>query len=280
MAQLAENRYGKSRVRLVKVLRGEDSHRVLDWTIQILFEGDYESCYMAGDNSRILPTDTMKNTVYSLARKSEAVTVEDFAVELSAHFLANSAAPTKVIITVFEKEWEHLPVEATTHPTAFAQRISDRRTTFVTSARSGEKTIASGVTGLVLLKTADSAFAGFIKDPLTTLQESPDRLFGTELSATWIYRGISTNYAQLRAQVMQALLSTFASHRSLSVQHTLFAMGEAVLARLDGIEEITLTMPNRHCLLVTLEPFGQDNPNEIFVPTDEPHGYIEARIVR
>jgi urate oxidase len=64
------------------------------------------------------------------------------------------------------------------------------------------------------------------------------------------------------------------------VQHTLYAMGEAVLSDVQEVDEIELIMPNIHCLLVDLSRFGVDNPNEIFMPIDEPHGYIEARIRR
>ena len=84
----------------------------------------------------------------------------------------------------------------------------------------------------------------------------------------------------LRCKVREILLDVFSAHHSKSVQHTLYAMGERVLADVPEIADIELSMPNKHCLLVDLSPFGQDNPNEIFVPIDEPHGYIEARIRR
>ncbi len=130
------------------------------------------------------------------------------------------------------------------------------------------------------MKTADSAFEGYIKDRLTTLRETSDRLFGTDVSASWTYSSASLPFEQLRAEVRSALLAAFANHKSLSVQHTLFAMAEAALDKVPSLNDITLTMPNKHCLLVDLSPFGQQNPNEIFVPTDEPHGYIEARVTR
>jgi urate oxidase len=66
----------------------------------------------------------------------------------------------------------------------------------------------------------------------------------------------------------------------MSVQHTLFDMGRAALDAAPEIARVTLTMPNLHHLLADLSPFGQENPNHIFVPIDEPHGYIEAAIER
>ncbi|HEY0758106.1 MAG TPA: urate oxidase [Acidisarcina sp.] len=280
MAKLAENRYGKSRVRLVKVTRGEVAHEVRDWNVNIAFEGDYESCFVAGDNSRVLPTDTMKNTVYSLARDSAAGSVEEFARELVEHFLIAAAAASTVSVEIAEKRWAHVLVDGQAHPTTFEQRDLAIQTTAVRGSRQGESRVVSGVKNLIILKTANSAFEGFVRDRLTTLPESSDRLFGTELTATWAYAAGPLDYPALRAQITGTLLTAFAEHRSLSVQHTLFAMGEAVLAVAGSVVEMNLSMPNRHCLLVNLAPFGQNNPNEIFVPIDEPHGSIEARIVR
>jgi urate oxidase len=57
-------------------------------------------------------------------------------------------------------------------------------------------------------------------------------------------------------------------------------MAEAALAHTSLIDEMTMVMPNKHNLLVDLSRFNQTNPNHIFVPTDEPHGTIEATIRR
>ena len=88
------------------------------------------------------------------------------------------------------------------------------------------------------------------------------------------------SFRAARTAVRTALVEMFASHRSESVQHTLFAMGEAALAACPGVTDIQISLPNRHHLLVDLNPFGLDNPNEIFVATDQPFGLIEATIGR
>jgi urate oxidase len=138
----------------------------------------------------------------------------------------------------------------------------------------------SGLENLVIMKTAGSAFEGYIKDSLTTLAESKDRLFGTAVRASWNYKTSKLDFSTLRSTIRDSLLAVFANHASKSVQHTLYAMAEQVLEKVSEVEEIELTMPNKHCLLVDLSRFGQDNPNEIFVPIDEPHGFIEARVRR
>jgi urate oxidase len=280
MVILTENRYGKSRVRLVKVKRHPDRHDFRDWTLEILLEGDFESCFVDGDNSKILPTDTMKNTVYSLARSSTAECIEEFGKEVVAFLLHRNPQVSVARVSLSEKAWEHLKTGGSPHPTTFVQSGSEYQTVEVVARRNGTPSVRSGFENLVILKTAGSEFVGFIKDSLTTLPESTDRLLGTAVRARWNYLSPTVPFAALRSRIREILLGVFAGHSSKSVQHTLYAMGEAVLREVAEIEDIELTMPNKHCLLVDLSRFGQDNPNEIFVPIDEPHGYIEARIRR
>jgi urate oxidase len=280
MSLLVENRYGKSRVRLVKAIRRAAWHDIREWTLQILLEGDFDSCFVEGDNSNILATDTMKNTVYSLARKSSSECMEDFAKELVTFLLERNPPVSAANVTVSEKRWEHVHTGGKPHPTTFVQLSGERQTTEVLATRNGRLSVLSGLQDLVILKTANSAFVGFIKDSLTTLPETTDRLFGTAVRAQWNYSSPTVPFATLRSTIRETLLNVFATHDSKSVQHTLYAMGEAVLANIPDIDDIELTMPNIHCILVDLSRFGQDNPNEIFVPIDEPSGYIKARLRR
>lgn len=280
MVSLAENKYGKARVRLVQVKRHPDRHDFREWTLEILLEGDFESCFVDGDNSKILPTDTMKNTVYSLARNSPSNCMEEFGKELIAFLLDRNPQVSAGRVRLSEKTWEHLLVDGRLHPTAFVQSSAECQTAEVARIRGGNFAIRSGLDNLVILKTAGSEFVGFIRDSLTTLPEASDRLFGTAVRAHWTYSSDDLPFKSLRSQIREILLSVFAGHTSKSVQHTLYAMGEAALEKTPEIDDIELTMPNIHCLPVDLSRFGQDNPNEIFVPIDEPHGYIEARIRR
>jgi urate oxidase len=280
MIALAENTYGKSRIRLIQVKRHPDRHNVREWTLEILLEGDFESCFIDGDNSKILPTDTMKNTVYSLARQTSAACMEDFAKELIDFLLKRNPQVTAVRVSVSEKRWEHLSVGGKPHPTTFVQSTTESQTTEISRMRAGEFSVWSGLDHLVIMKTAGSEFTGFVRDSLTTLPESTDRLFGTAARVRWKYLSADASSAKLRTAIREILLGVFAGHASKSVQHTLYAMGAAVLEQVPEVEEIEITMPNKHCLLVDLSRFGQDNPNEVFVPIDEPHGNIEARLRR
>jgi urate oxidase len=280
MARLGENRYGKSRVRLSRITRLADKHLFNEWTVRVLLHGDFETSFTEADNSKILPTDTMKNTVYSIARDSKATTLEGFAIDLGDYLLKNNPQVSKLSIEVDEKAWERLMTEAGPEPTTFKLSGPELHTVCAERERSGKWKITSGVDGLVILKTTKSEFTGYIKDKLTTLKPATDRIFGTRATVAWEYATESPAYADARARIMAALLKVFADHHSMSVQHTIFDMGNAALDAAPEIDRIKLTMPNLHHLLADLSPFGQDNPNHIFVATDEPHGYIEATIER
>jgi urate oxidase len=280
MTRLGENRYGKSRVRLSRVTRTADRHDFNEWNVSVLLQGDFESSFTEADNSKILPTDTMKNTVYSIARSSNSSTIEEFAMELGDYLLSNNPQVSKASIEIDEKCWERLSLDADPEATTFKMAGPELHTVNAERERGGGWVIASGVEGLTILKTTKSAFTGYIKDRLTTLKPATDRIFGTSATIRWDYVSPTLRFSEVRARIIHALLKEFAAHHSMSVQHTLFYMGQAALAAAPEIARIHLTMPNLHHLLADLSPFGQDNPNHIFVPIDEPHGYIEATIER
>ncbi len=285
MARLAENHYGKSRVRLLKVIRSGGRHEVREWTVGVYLRGEFERHFRDGDNAGLMATDTMKNTVYSVARESSALTMEDYAGDLARLLCERNPQVDHVHITVEEKMWIRLKAHGERHDSAFMQRgpeVTTAELSYSPGAAGSEAVaaITSGIRGLVILKTSKSGFTGFKRDRWTTLPEVTDRLFGTEATISWVYSEPRGDYAAARARLMDTLLTTFAEHDSLSVQQTLFQMAEDALAVEPGISEITLAMPNRHNILVDLSRFGQDNENEVFVPIDEPHGQIEARVVR
>jgi urate oxidase len=273
MATLSFDTYGKTGVRLTYVHRSGAKHEVRELNVKVLFEGEFSATYTSGDNSDVLPTDTMKNTVYVLAQQLRWKDIETFARGLAGHFLAHVLQLQQIKIEISETPWEHIGL----HATAFIQRVAERRVTEITASRS-KRLIKSGLKNLQILKTANSAFAGFIRDEFTTLPETDDRLFGTILDAAWIYTRADIDFNTLHTDIREMLLNTFAEHHSLSVQHTLFAMAEAVVNAFDVVGEIHLTMPNKHCLPVDLTRFGLENSNQ--VPIDEPSGYIEARVTR
>jgi urate oxidase len=245
-----------------------------------MLEGDFETSFAEADNSKVLPTDTIKNTVYFVGRGSKAATIEAFAMELGDYFLNRNSQVSGVMVEVEERAWERMIIDGAPEPTTFKLGGPELQTVRAVRDRGREWSIRSGVEGLTILKTTKSAFTGYVVDKLTTLKPVTDRILGTCATITWDYAAAAPDFAQARARILAALLKTFAEHNSMSVQHTLFDMGKAALDAAPEIARIHLAMPNLHHLLADLSPFGLDNPNHIFVPIDEPHGTIEATIER
>jgi urate oxidase len=277
---LASNSYGKSAVRLLKVERSGNHHVIRELAVDIALTGAFDAAHTEGDNSLVLPTDTMKNTVYAKARELTLGAPEDFGIALAHHFLGASSAAASARVTVTEHGWRRLDVDGEPHDHAFERRSSELRIARVLLARGGATEVVAGIEDLLILKSGRSAFSGYPRDKFTTLRETEDRILATSISTHWRYRADTTDFNEQFDRVRRALLETFAQHDSKSVQHTLYAMGEAVLNKCDAVEEISITMPNKHHLLVDLAPIGLDNPNEIFVPTSEPYGLIEATLRR
>ena len=140
--------------------------------------------------------------------------------------------------------------------------------------------IKSGIRDLLILKSTGSGFEKYPKDEFTTLRETADRILATSFSATWMFEKLPANCRDANSKILSAMLKIFAENYSPSAQTTLFQMGEAALAACAEISHVDLAMPNKHYLLIDLSPFGMQNKNEVFVPTEEPHGQIEASISR
>jgi urate oxidase len=273
---LTGNSYGKSEVRLVTVRRHASNmterHELKDVTLAIRLEGDFAAAYTKGDNTGVVATDTMKNTVYAFAAEHPFEDIEDFGLALTDHFIQTYPQVASARVEMAEHLWERID------PFSFRRAGTERRTAIVTRCPETVRVVA-GLEDLVVMKTSKSAFEGFPRDRWTTLKETSDRLLATAVKATWRYSRPYVPFGRLWNEVRQILLKTFAEHDSLSVQHTLYAMGEAVLETVD-VEEIHLAMPNKHHIPVDLTPFGLENRNEIFVATPEPYGLIEGTVRR
>jgi urate oxidase len=277
--ELHSNSYGKSAVRLLRVTRAGPQHEVKDISVDIQFEGDFDEVHTKGDNSKVLPTDTMKNTVYALAGQQPVGEIEHFAQRLIAYFLDNNRQVSKVRVHILEHLWSRIRTDQEPHPSAFVSSGNERRTADVTRTRESTA-ITAGIEGLFVLRTAGSAFNGYISDPFTTLPETRDRILATVVNADWLYTMPDVSFGLCWRTIRDALLETFATHESESVQHTLYAMASVALERCDQISEISLSMPNKHHLPFDLKRLGMENRNEIFVPTDEPYGLIRATVRR
>jgi urate oxidase len=276
--ELGHNRYGKSAIRVVKIARAADGHRVRDLTVAVALEGAFDAAHVEGDNVSVIATDTMKNTVYAFAADRLDGSIEQFGRSLAEHFAA-AAQVERATITIREHRWSPIRRDDEPSPDAFVRDPSFTRLAVVT-ALDGGVTTEAGIEDLVVMKTSKSAFAGFPRDPYTTLPETSDRIMATQLTARWRYGPQDLDYDSVFDAVRLTLLDVFANHESASVQHSIWIIGRAILDAHPEAEEVALSLPNLHHWLVDLSPFGLANDNEIFVATREPHGLIEATVKR
>jgi urate oxidase len=277
--KLTAHRYGKSRVRLMKVLREGPVHTVKELTARILLDGDFERSYTAAENDLVVATDTMKNTIYVLAHEQLGAENEPFARVLASHFLDRHPHVSRVTVELDERVWTRMHVGGAAHDHSFIQADVARPFTRLVATRDAV-THESGIRDLIILKSTASGFAGFHRDELTTLPETSERILATAARAMWRWTREPASYRAAQRTIIDAMLVPFAQRHSPSVQATLFEMATAALDACPEIGRVTLTMPNLHCLPVDLSRFGRTNRHEIFVPTDEPHGDIEATVER
>jgi urate oxidase len=278
--KLLHHHYGKARVRVMKVAREGSQHSLKELDVSVMLRGDFDASYTKSDNSLVVPTDTMKNTVNILAKEKLGAENELFGIDLCGHFLKKYSQVENVQVRLTERCWQRMNIQGRPHAHSFTEKSPAKPFAEVNATRK-ETTVQSGIDDLLILKTTESGFEGYDKsDKYTTLPETKDRVFATQLRATWFYGRQPSGYSQTNAQILDSMLEVFAATYSPSVQVTLFQMGEAALKAAPEISKITLAMPNKHCLLINLSPFGLENRNELFVPTDEPHGQIEGTISR
>jgi urate oxidase len=276
--ELASNRYGKAAIRLVKVIHDPAGHRLRDLTVAIALEGDFDAAHTDGDNRTVIATDTMKNTAYAFAKDHLDGSIEAYGRALAAHFLEEPQVDIATV-NVREHHWSAIDVGGRPAPDAFVRGGQGTRVATVTATPAGV-TVEAGIEDLVVMKTARSAFSGFPRDRLTTLPETDDRLMATRLTAVWRYGSPELDADATFAAVRATLLASFADHDSPSVQASIWIMGQAILERHDEVEEVRMVLPNLHHWLVDLSRFGLENDREIYTPTTEPHGLIEATVRR
>jgi urate oxidase len=271
--------YGKAHVRVLKVTRVGATHSLKELDAQVMLHGDFDASYTKADNKLVVATDSMKNTVNVCAKEKLGAEMELFGVALAEHFIQTYAHVDRAEISLSEHCWDRLNIGGQPHPHSFTEGGAARPTARVVATRAGT-TVESGIENLLVLKSTASGFEDFLRDKFTTLPETGDRIFATKLKAVWSYERAPANYAATNQKILDAMLKAFAENFSPSVQVTLYQIGEVALAAAPEVKKIHLVMPNKHCPLINLSPFGLENKNELFVPTDEPHGQIEGTIER
>jgi urate oxidase len=281
--RLGPNQYGKAENRVVRIYRDTPRHQIRDLNVSTSLRGEFTRAHTVGDQHDVLPTDTQKNTAFAFAKEKGVRSIEEYALTLADHFIETAAAASGARVEVEEYAWERIAVDGAGHDHAFVRGGSGVRTTVVNVDGSGDDRrahVVSGIKDVVVMKSTGSEFAGFLKDKYTTLQETHDRILATSLVARWRYDHTSVDWDKSYESIKGLLLQRFAEIHSLALQQTLYGMGTAVLEQHPEVAEVRFAAPNKHHFLVDLEPFGLDNPGEVFIAADRPYGLIEATVVR
>ena len=272
-------RYGKAETRVVRINRDTPRHEIIDLNVTTTLTGDLADSHLTGDNAKVLPTDSQKNTVYAFARDG-IDSVEAYGLRLARHFVDSQPAIHAARVRIEQYAWtrvgDHSFTRAAGGETRTAEASYDGTTT----------TLAAGLTDLLLLNSTDSEFSGFVDDDYTTLPPTTDRILATAVDATWRYAtrddgtASGLDFEKAYAAARTALVEAFADTYSLSLQQTLYAMGSRVLDKVAEVSEVSLSLPNKHHFLVDLTPFQRDNPGEVFIAADRPYGLIEGTVIR
>jgi urate oxidase len=275
---LGANRYGKAGNHLFKVIRDGDRHEVRDYRVDVALTGDYGAAHTEGDNSGVIATDTMRNTVYAVARQHAFDSPEGYGLRL-VDYLLTQPRVRGARVSVVEQRWDRIVVGGQPHDHAFTRAAGGKHTAVV-GGEGDRRTVTAGIDDLHVLKTTNSGWSNFLEGGYRTLKDTDDRILATSITATWDYREPAVDFGATWEGVHEQVGRTFTDHYSPSVQNTIWRMGQAILDRFAEIERISFVLPNKHHILYDLAPFGLDNDREIYWVTVEPYGRIEATVER
>jgi urate oxidase len=276
---LVRKTYGKGRVRVMRIHSDGDRREVRELTIKAMVEGDFDRAFTAADNSSSVSTDTIKNIVNVVARENLALSNELFCKAVAERLLGSYPQLSAATVTGDETKWTRLVFGGKEHPHSFVLDGNGEPFAEVAATRDAVK-ITSGVKNFTFMKTTQSGWDNFFNDQYTTIPPTRDRMAATSMLASWRWSEAPQDYAAANTTILSTMLEVFANTYSESIQDSLYRMGGAALAAVPQIIDVSMACPNRHYLLINLTPFQLDNKNQVFLPTDEPHGQIECTVER
>uniref|UniRef100_A0A3Q2CAG1 Uricase n=1 Tax=Cyprinodon variegatus TaxID=28743 RepID=A0A3Q2CAG1_CYPVA len=224
--------------------------------------------YLTGDNSDIIPTDTIKNTVHALAKIKGVNTIEQFSLDLCHHFLTSFNHVLRAKVYMEEAPWKRLNKNGVEHAHAFIYSPEACRFCDVEQNLGGTPVVHSGVKDMKVLKTTQSGFEGFLRDRFTTLQETKDRVFCTTVYSRWRYNKV------------QDVDFDACSNPPLQLTKSILKTEKINPKRKPSVEEIEIVMPNQHYFTIDMTKMGLNNKDEVFLPLDSPSGNITGTVCR
>ena len=278
---LGPHQYGKAETRLVRIVRESPRHEIVDLNVSSALRGPWDEAYLDGDQRRVLPTDTQKNSAYVWAKKVAPDPIEGYGLALAHHFVDDVEPVEGARIEIERYDWTRVEVDGRPHDHTFVRTGQEVRTAAIT-LEPGATHVVQGFKDLIVLKSTGSHFKDFLVDEYTTLQPTDDRIMATSLTAQWRLTepAADTDWNGVYAAVKALMLAEFATLDSYALQQTLWHMGRAALEAFPAIAEIRLIAPNKHHFLVDFSRFDEPNENEVFHADDRPYGLIQASAIR
>ncbi|CDO56766.1 hypothetical protein DV451_000404 [Geotrichum candidum] len=297
---LESSKYGKDNVRVLKVKRDPQNpakQEVIELTVRVLLEGEIEESYTKADNASIVPTDTVKNTTFILAKQHDVWPIERFGATLANHFVTKYAHIHAAEAHIIQHRWTKYNVQGTPHLHSFIQDGAEVRTATVYKKEGEAFKITSGIKDLTVLKSTGSKFYGYNVCDFTTLKETHDRILSTDVDAqwTWIPSKVSTyeavnelgekgEFDSAYEKARNITLETFALENSASVQATMYNISESILKEAPLLDTVTYLLPNKHYVELDLSwHHGLKNTGkdaEVYVPLNHPNGLIKSVVKR
>ncbi|KAL8677997.1 MAG: hypothetical protein Q9186_005627 [Xanthomendoza sp. 1 TL-2023] len=295
MVQLSTARYGKDNIRVYKVHRDEQAatQDVVEMTVGVLLQGDIETSYTQADNSVVVATDSMKNTVYVLAKQHPVSPPELFAAIVASHFVDKYKHIHSAQVKIIVHKWTRMTIDGKPHAHSFLRDGADTRNVEATATEGKGVDIRSAIAGLLVLKSTGSAFHGFIRDEYATLSEVSDRILSTEVDCGWVWDTFNAlkdveaavpKFDEAWNGARDVTLSTFAKDESASVQNTMYKMCEQILAAVPMVKAVDYSLPNKHYFEIDLswhkglKNTGKDA--EVYAPQSNPNGLIQCTVSR
>ncbi|XP_008294859.1 uricase [Stegastes partitus] len=277
--------YGKNSVKVLFIRRQRSHHDIIELKADVELTLKTRKDYLTGDNSDIIPTDTIKNTVHALAKIRGVKTIEQFSLDICHHFLTSFNHVLRAKVHMEEAPWRRLEKNGAGHAHAFIFSPEVCRFCDVEQNLHGVPVLHSGIRDMKVLKTTQSGFEGFLRDRFTTLQETKDRCFCTSVYARWRYNKTDVDFDAAWKCVKETIIEKFAGpydrgEFSPSVQKTLYDTQVLVLGRLPEVDEIEIVMPNQHYFTIDMTKMGLSNKDEVLLPLDNPSGNITGTLGR
>jgi urate oxidase len=288
--QFDHTEYGKSQVKVLHIRRDGPVHYVREAEVCSWLTLNTVKDYIRGDNEKIVATDSQKNTIFALAKEHGISTPEEFGLILTNHFLSKYPFVKSAKVTIEDFPWKRMSCKGgKEHVHAFLHSPEAIRTAKVVQNRGERARVSAGIHHLRIMKTTQSGFTDFVRDEYTSLPETDDRVFSTNVDAEWDYSTVlGVDFTDAWLKVKTAILDQFAGppetgKYSASVQQTVYLAEKDALRKVPQISAIQMRCPNIHYFNVDfskLPQLGFNSNNEVFIPSEKPSGNIFARIHR